>query len=153
MLEWTNNDSIGLDSTRPSPISFSNSGKKGLNWLKEFMKLQAALKASRIYKTNLQMVQSGPLKDICPFTTMGIFNRGITDTNRKSIAKELAKLLGIEEPVPDSFEGIPVLNNQRSWFFTFDKKRQPDDIETLWEIFRRQFDCRVRRSGKPVFLH
>jgi 5-methylcytosine-specific restriction enzyme B len=78
---------------------------------------------------------SGPLKDICPFTTMGIFNRGITDTNRKSIAKELAKLLGIEEPVPDSFEGIPVLNNQRSWFFTFDKKRQPNDIETLWEIF------------------
>ena len=78
---------------------------------------------------------SGPLKDICPFTTMGIFNRGITDTNRKSIAKELAKLLGIEEPVPDSFEGIPVLNNQRSWFFNFDKKRHPDDIETLWEIF------------------
>ncbi len=78
---------------------------------------------------------TGPLKDICPFTTMGIFNRGITDPNRKTIASELAKFLGVEEPVPDSFEGIPILNNQKSWFFGFDNKRQPDDIDTLWEIF------------------
>lgn len=78
---------------------------------------------------------SGPLKDICPFTAMGIFNRGITDANRKFIASELANLLGVSEPVPDSFEGIPVLNNQKSWFFGFDNKRQPDDIDTLWEVF------------------
>ena len=78
---------------------------------------------------------SGPLKDICPFTAMGIFNRGITDANRKAIASELASLLGVSEPVPDSFEGIPILNNQKSWFFGFDNKRQPDDIDTLWETF------------------
>lgn len=79
----------------------------------------------------------GPLKDICPFTAMGIFNRGITDVNRKNIAAEFANLLGIEEVVPDSFEGIPILNNQRSWFFGFDKKRKSDDIDALWEIFAR----------------
>jgi 5-methylcytosine-specific restriction protein B len=78
---------------------------------------------------------SGPLKDICPFTAMGIFNRGITDANRKAIASELASLLGVSETVPDSFEGIPILNNQKSWFFGFDNKRQPDDIDTLWEAF------------------
>ena len=78
---------------------------------------------------------SGPLKDICPFTTMGIFNRGITDANRKVIATELANLLGVSEPIPNSFEGIPVLNNQRSWFFGFENKRQPDDIDVLWEVF------------------
>jgi len=78
---------------------------------------------------------SGPLKDICPFTAMGIFNRGITDANRKAIASELASLLGVSEPVPGSFEGIPILNNQKSWFFGFDNKRQPDDIDTLWEAF------------------
>lgn len=78
---------------------------------------------------------SGPLKDICPFTAMGIFNRGITDANRKVIATELAKLLGVVEAVPDSFEGIPILNNQKSWFFGFEHKRQPDDIDILWEIF------------------
>ena len=78
---------------------------------------------------------SGPLKDICPFTSMGIFNRGITTANRKAIATELADLIGISERVPDSFEGIPILNNQRSWFFGFDNQRQPDDIDTLWEAF------------------
>lgn len=78
---------------------------------------------------------TGPLKDICPFTTMGIFTRGITDANRKTIAAELAKLLGVDEPVPESFEGIPILNNQRSWFFGFENKRQPGDIDALWEIF------------------
>jgi 5-methylcytosine-specific restriction protein B len=66
---------------------------------------------------------------------MGIFNRGITDANRKTIAAELAKFLGVEESVPESFEGIPVLNNQKSWFFGYEKTRQLDDIDTLWEIF------------------
>lgn len=80
---------------------------------------------------------SGLLQDICPFTAMGIFNRGITDANRKTIAGELASLLGVVEPVPESFEGIPTLNNQRSWFFGFDDKRQPDDIDALWEAFAR----------------
>jgi 5-methylcytosine-specific restriction protein B len=78
---------------------------------------------------------SGPLKDICPFTAMGIFNRGITDANRRAIAGELASLLGVSEPVPNSFEGIPILNNQNSWFFGFENKRQPNDIETLWQVF------------------
>lgn len=78
---------------------------------------------------------TGHLKDICPFTTMGIFNRGITDANRKTIAAALADLLGVSEPVPDSFEGIPILNNQRSWFFGPENKREPDDIDVLWEVF------------------
>ncbi len=77
----------------------------------------------------------GPMKDICPFTVMGIFNRGITEVNRKNIASELAGILGVSEAVPDSFKGIPILNNQRSWFFGYEKRRQPDDIDTLWEIF------------------
>jgi 5-methylcytosine-specific restriction protein B len=66
---------------------------------------------------------------------MGIFNRGISDKNRNAIARELANFLGVSEPVPDTFAGIPVLNNYKSLFFGFDKERQPDDIDTLWEIF------------------
>ena len=77
----------------------------------------------------------GLLKDICPFTVMGIFNRGITDANRKAIASELATLLDVSESIPDSFEGIPVLNNQRSWFFGYHYRRQAEDIDTLWDLF------------------
>ncbi|HBY5231318.1 TPA: AAA family ATPase, partial [Klebsiella pneumoniae] len=76
-----------------------------------------------------------PLKDICPFTTMGLFNRNLTDSNRKIIAAKLANLLGVNEPIPDSFAGIPLLNNQKSWFFGYEKSRDPNDIECLWEMF------------------
>ena len=78
---------------------------------------------------------SGPLRDICPFTTMGTFNRSMTDASRKTIAGELAKLLGVTVPVPPSFEGIPVLNNQRSWFFAYADKRGASDIDALWKVF------------------
>lgn len=78
---------------------------------------------------------SGSLRDICPFTTMGTFNRSMTDANRKTIAAELAKLLGVTVPVPPSFEGIPVLNNQRSWFFAYADKRGAGDIDALWKVF------------------
>lgn len=56
----------------------------------------------------------GFVKDICPFTTMGLFNRGLKDSNRTIIATKLAKFLGVDEPVPETFDGIPLLNNQKS---------------------------------------
>lgn len=78
---------------------------------------------------------TGFVRDICPFTTMGLFNRGITDSNRKIIAAELAKLLGVDEPVPETFEGIPVLNNLKSLFFPFELDRAADHVDSLWNIF------------------
>lgn len=80
-------------------------------------------------------VKGGPLKDICPFTVFALFNRGITDENRQKVAQELADLIGVSESVPTSFDGIPVVNNQSTWFFGYSHKRQPDDISNLWEVF------------------
>ena len=54
----------------------------------------------------------GPMKDICPFTTIGFFNRRISDANRRSIAMEFADFLNVNEPVPEfnrAFDGIPLL--------------------------------------------
>ncbi|WP_068635440.1 McrB family protein [Thauera butanivorans] len=77
----------------------------------------------------------GFVKDICPFTAMGIFNRGMKDSNRKIVAVELAKFLGVEEAVPESFEGIPLLNNMKSWYFPRENNRDPDHIDSLWAVF------------------
>ena len=66
---------------------------------------------------------SGPLRDICPFTTIGLFNRGITDAKRRAIAGMLAEFLGVEESVPRTFGGIPVLNNMNAWFFQYEVER------------------------------
>jgi 5-methylcytosine-specific restriction protein B len=78
---------------------------------------------------------TGFVKDICPFTTMGMFNRGITDANRKIIAAELAEFLGVREVVPETFEGIPLLNNLKSWYFPFEISRPVDHIDALWDAF------------------
>ncbi len=79
----------------------------------------------------------GPLRDICPFTIMGTFNRGLTWDNRNLIAQTLADFLGITESVPNTFEGIPILNNQCSWFFAYDYQRKADDIDALWDVFEK----------------
>jgi 5-methylcytosine-specific restriction enzyme B len=42
----------------------------------------------------------------------------------------------VEEAVPESFEGIPVLNNQMSWFFPYAKDRDPAQIDVLWQVFQ-----------------
>lgn len=101
-------------------------------------------------------VVGGPLKDICPFTVIAIFNRGLTDENRKLIAKELAGLIGVSEPVPKSFDGIPVVNNQSTWFFGYSYKRQTDDIDNLWEVFARAIsfaDLEDEDEGEEASAH
>jgi 5-methylcytosine-specific restriction protein B len=84
--------------------------------------------------------KSAPLEDIDPFTIMGIFNRGTTDDNRRDVAKRIAAFLGVAEPLPKSFEGIPVLNQQMSMFFGYSEDRKPGDIDALWNIFDKALD-------------
>ena len=101
-------------------------------------------------------VVGGPLKDICPFTVIAIFNRGITDKNRVLIATELANLIGVSEPVPKSFDGIPVVNNQATWFFGYSYKRESDDIDNLWEVFARAIefaDLNDKDEGEELADH
>ena len=78
---------------------------------------------------------TGPLADICPFTTMATFNRGMIDENRQAVAKEIVEFLGIDMPAPGSFPGIPVVNNQRTWFFLYSENRGDGDIDALWRVF------------------
>lgn len=77
------------------------------------------------------------LDDIDPFTLMGMFNRGQTAENRRAIATDIAKAIGVGDPVPDTFEAIPLLNNQKSWFFWGkDDGRGEQDINNLWSLFK-----------------
>jgi 5-methylcytosine-specific restriction protein B len=77
----------------------------------------------------------GFIRDIDPFTLFGLFNRGIKDSSRQAIAAELAQFLGVTEPVPQTFEAIPRLNNQKSWYFPYEKDREPEHIDKLWQVF------------------
>src|ERR1035441_9228605 len=62
------------------------------------------------------------------------FNRGLTDQNRIAILNTLKAKLRLQSPVPSDFSGIPVVDNQQSWFFPYPDKRKPDDVANLWEL-------------------
>ena len=78
---------------------------------------------------------TGPLADICPFTTMATFNRNMTVTNRRTVAGKLADFLGVQISAPAAFPGIPTVNNQKTWFFGYSKDRDSGDIDALWNVF------------------
>lgn len=64
-----------------------------------------------------------------------MFNRGISKKNRASSAALFKRLLNISAEVPSDFDGVPILNNQKSHFFGFRPDRKPGDIENLWRLF------------------
>ena len=86
-------------------------------------------------KTSLSEGNGIPLSDICPFTVFGTFNRGITDSTRINLLLAFKKQFDLASPVPEDFNGIPVLNNINSMFFQFQKDRGVNDIDHLWEMF------------------
>ena len=73
--------------------------------------------------------------DIDPFTVFGLFNKGISDANRKKVLSGIKSEFDITAEVPDHFNGIPVLNNMMATFYGFEGDREPDDIENLWSLF------------------
>ncbi len=92
------------------------------------------------------------LEDICPFTVMALFNRQITEENRVTLAKDLARFLGVQAEAPNSFVGIPVVNNQKTWFFSFLKTRLAGEIDSLWDMFSAAIDYANTRSEEDEMV-
>lgn len=75
--------------------------------------------------------------DIDPFSVFALFNRGIKEENRINSTKVFKEFLGISSDVPQDFEGVPIMNNQKSYFFGYKKHRNPEDIDNLWSLFNK----------------
>lgn len=78
-----------------------------------------------------------PLTEIDPFTFLGNFNRGQSDKNRKLLWIMLKEQWGLESPIPEDFDGLPLLHATSSWYFRFGDTRQPEVIPTLWDLFEQ----------------
>lgn len=76
------------------------------------------------------------LAEIDPFTFFACFNRQTVADNRRAILQELKQAWNLAAPIPSDFEGIPVVNNQQSWFFPYLTRRGKDDISKLWQLAR-----------------
>ena len=81
-----------------------------------------------------------PLGEIDPFTFYGVFNRQTRRDNRIRILEAIKTKFGLLAPVPTAFDGVPVLNNQRSWFFAYSYERGPDDVDRLWDVFSKALE-------------
>lgn len=77
------------------------------------------------------------LQEIDPFTFFGTFNRGIRNEHRNGILSELRNYFGCDSPLPNDFSGIPIINNQQSWFIRYKFKRSTSDTSKLWEVFQQ----------------
>ena len=86
-----------------------------------------------------QKNQEENMDDICPFSVMARFNRkGLGDPKRVECAKNLASLLGIAEPAPETFDGVSIstVNRSGTVFFAHRKENRKDgDVDTMWEVF------------------
>ena len=82
-----------------------------------------------------KLEEGGNVFDIDPFTTFGLFNKGITTENRIKIITAFSEEFSVSAAVPTEFDGIPVLNNQKATFYWFKGGRKEHDIDNLWAVF------------------
>ena len=76
------------------------------------------------------------LREIDPFTFFGVFNRRIRYDQRLAILAQMKSYFNLQSELPEDFNGVPVLNNMKSWFFPDQKSRGRNDIQRLWQVFQ-----------------
>lgn len=97
-------------------------------------KVEKIYELTGIYMPTLE--RNKQLVDIDPFTIFGLFNKSsMTVDNRNKIISTVANLFDIKAPIPTSFDGIPLLNNQNATYYYFIDERDEDDIDTLWALY------------------
>ena len=110
LLEYKNN--------RADLISFVFS-KDGLQDFSNYLHLQDKTKK---------------IDDIDPFSFMGIFNRGsLSQSNRIIILDRIKKQFDIKAEVPSDFDGVPVLNYARMFFYHWEALKE--SCNSLWEAY------------------
>ena len=92
-----------------------------------------------------------PLAEIDPFTFLASFNRGVTLENRRENWAFLKTRWNLEARLPDEFNGIPTLNNMRSWLFPYAKEREKDHVDSLWQIASLAADGNIEQVGQDIF--
>lgn len=128
-------------------MEFANTLLKYKNNRKELIE-----KIKRVYYTNNislpTLEKDRNIIDIDPFTVFGLFNKQISLRNRIRIIEGLAKEFSISVKTPDSFGGIPFLNNLSAVFYRFIGERGKLDIQNLWNVFEAALEYADTHSEK-----
>ncbi len=99
-------------------------------------------------ETGLHMprLEERELFDIDPWTLYGTFNKGIKLTSRIEMCKFYKKEFNMKNDVPQTFEGIPLLNNQNATYYWFASYRGDHDIDMLWDLFEAALEYKHNQN-------
>jgi hypothetical protein len=87
------------------------------------------------------------LKEIDPFTFFANFNRTKTSEDQRRLLLEyLRPKFNLKTPLPEDFDGVPVVLSFNAWFFPWEGVRQSDDVSSLWAL------AKATVSGPPETL-
>ena len=86
--------------------------------------------------------------DIDPFTVFGLFNKNLTEENRRKILSAISDLFDVKSNVPTSFDSIPVLDARNATYYLFSNERGETDIDDLWELFDVSLKYANSNDGK-----
>lgn len=75
-----------------------------------------------------------PLSEIDPFSFFANFNRSIKEQYRRRILEVLKHKMGLKAPLPDDFDGLPVVSLQKALFFPYAYDREDGDVPALWDL-------------------
>lgn len=85
----------------------------------------------------LHKEDGSPIDDIDPFSVMAIFNRGsMTFDNRKKMLELFKQWLSLQSEVPSDFDGIPVVDPRRAFFFSW-YSDNAERIDVIWKMFEK----------------
>ena len=122
-------------------LEYQNNRSELINKIKDIF-----LKMSNLTLPTLE--RDNNIIDIDPFTVFGLFNKGITNYNRLELISLIKGSFNINADIPKDFNGIPVLNNQKSTFYYFIGDRSDNDINNLWELFKVALD--YEKNSLPI---
>lgn len=72
-------------------------------------------------------------RDIDPFTVFALFNKGITWDKKRKIVNKIKEEFNLSSKAPNSFYGIPVVNNQKATFYSLPINL--NHINNIWNLF------------------
>ena len=76
------------------------------------------------------------VREMDPFTFFGVFNRRLGYDQRLAILSQMKNYFELQSELPEDLNGVPVLNNMKSWFFPNQISRGANDVHRLWKVFQ-----------------
>lgn len=71
-------------------------------------------------------------RDIDPFTVFALFNKQINWDNKRKIVNKIKEEFNLSSKAPNTFSGIPCVNNQRA---TFSLPSESNKVDNIWNFF------------------